>query len=134
NERLRLSSEQQNVYEVLGSWSGHVRSSTATPHPRLLVIRYEDMLAAPAATFGRLAKHLGHDLAPDRLTQAIENSSFKVVSAQEAASGFNERSAKADRFFRSGRSGTGRETLSRAQIRRIANRHGAIMQQIGYSY
>lgn len=133
NDRLRLTGEKHNAYEVLGSWSSHVSSWTATDHPGLLVVRYEDMLQRPEATFGGLARHLGHAPSRERLARAIENSSFKQLSRQEAEAGFVERSKKTDRFFRSGRAGTWRETLSRAQIRRLVNRHRKIMELFGYN-
>jgi hypothetical protein len=132
NERLRLTSEKQNAYEVLSSWSGHVASWTAAAHPRLLVLRYEDMLNEPKVAFGKLARHIGHDPAPERLERAIENASFDVLSRQEAQDGFIERSKKAERFFRSGRSGGGRDLLTRAQVRRVQARHRDIMERFGY--
>jgi hypothetical protein len=134
NEKLRLAGEKQNAYEVLGSWSGHVDSWTASAHPRLLVLRYEDMLADPHTAFGKLARHLGHEPSPERLARAIENSSFKVVSGQETEGGFVERSKKAERFFRSGRSGSGRAALTRAQLRRVFNRHRDIIERFGYEW
>ena len=42
-----------NVFQQLRSWSEHVRSWTARPHPGLHVIRYEEMLSAPEQTFWR---------------------------------------------------------------------------------
>jgi hypothetical protein len=132
DDRLRLTSEKKNAYEVLSSWSGHVSSWTDTEHPNLLVLRYEEMLKDPKTAFGRLARHIGHNPTPERLERAIRNSSFDVLSRQEAQDGFVERSDKAERFFRSGRSGSGRAMLTRAQMRRVLIRHRATIERFGY--
>jgi hypothetical protein len=49
---------EQQVNEVYGTWSQHVLSWTRKPHQAIYVMRYEDMLAEPAKTFGGLAHHL----------------------------------------------------------------------------
>ncbi len=37
-----------NAYSIVGSWSENVKSWTEPPHPIVLVVRYEDMVANPA--------------------------------------------------------------------------------------
>jgi hypothetical protein len=123
----------QKVYERLATWSIHVHFWTRNPDPRLHVMRYEDMLAAPAAAFGGLLRFLGQEPPPDRLARAIRFSSFAELAAQERARGFQERPAEATApFFRAGRAGQWREVLSQAQRSRIERDHEAVMRRFGY--
>jgi hypothetical protein len=122
----------KRVYEIWGSWSRHVESWTRKPHPAIYIMRYEDMLSAPAKSFGGLASHLLLYPTPDQLTSAIERSSFTNLRSQEEKGGFLEKSEKADRFFREGRAGQWKEVLSAKQIERIVNDHGIQMERFGY--
>ena len=122
----------KNVYQLLGSWSEHVASWTARPHPGLHVIRYEDMLERPDATFGVVASFLGLKPPHGRLLRAIERSRFKELRKAEEAQGFKERSDFAERFFREGRAGQWREVLTAEQVQRIVDAHRPAMQRFGY--
>jgi hypothetical protein len=122
------------VFERYASWSIHVRTWTRNPSPRLLVIRYEDMLARPAEIFGGVIRFLGQDPPPDRLARAIAFSAFAELSGQERARGFAERPAEAvSSFFRAGRAGGWRDVLTPAQAGRIARDHPAMMRHFGYT-
>lgn len=121
-----------NVYTFMSSWSQHVTGWTHRPHPQLLVLRYEDMESRPLGSFGRIAQFLGLKPPKDRLERAIRFSSFKVVQNMEQQHGFKERSEHAERFFRVGRSGQWRKTLSGAQVARIERDHGEVMRKFGY--
>src|SRR5262249_30863750 len=83
------------VYEVQGSWSQHVWSWTRNAHRAMQVVRYEDLLADPQQGFGAMARHLLLDSTRHRLDQAIEQSSFARLQAQERDKGFRERPANA---------------------------------------
>ena len=122
-----------SIYEVHGSWSQHVWSWTRNQHRALHVMRYEDMLADPQQTFAALARHLQLDASRRQLAKAIERSSFARLQAQENEKGFRERPPQADRnFFREGRAGQWKETLTPAQVDRIVQDHGEQMQRFGY--
>ena len=54
------------------------------------------------------------------------------MKAQEQANGFRERSAVTESFFRQGQQGGWRELLDAAQIERIVEAHGEIMEEFGY--
>jgi hypothetical protein len=97
------------VYEKHSSWSNHVVSWTPSPDPRLLVLRYEDLLADPIGRFGRLIRFLGGPPAPERLERAVRFSSFEQLSDQERKQGFTERPAGTERFFRVGEAGQWRK-------------------------
>lgn len=125
----RLDSQ---VRQRLLSWSGHVRSWTEASGLPLLVLRYEDLLAAPEVHFGAAARFLQLPDTPARIARAVRHSRFEELSRQEADGDFRERPTKTARFFRSGRSGTWQDTLSREQVQRIVTDHGTLMQRHGY--
>jgi hypothetical protein len=122
----------RSVYEVYGSWSEHVASWTTKPHRAICVLRYEDMLQNPRASFSRLAGHLLLQPTAEQLDEAIARSAFDRLKAQEDANGFREKPQHAKRFFREGRSGEWRERLSRRQVRRIVRAHAEQMDRFGY--
>jgi hypothetical protein len=95
-------------------------------------MRYEQMLAEPEKTFGALARHLLLNPKPEQLALAIERSSFENLRKQEESSGFKEKPHKAERFFRSGRSGEWQDKLTRRQVREIVSAHHVQMQRFGY--
>jgi hypothetical protein len=122
-----------NVYEYTSSWSRHVHSWTHTPNPRLLVLRYEDLLDQPNKSFGMVPRFLGLDVARPRLEKAIKLSSFKVLKAQEQRKGFIERPKQATAaFFREGKAGQWRKVLTPAQVAKIEADHGEQMRRFGY--
>ena len=122
----------KNVYQLLGSWSEHVSSWTQRRHPGLHVLRYEDMIERPEATFGAVASFLGLRPPPSRLQRAIERSGFKELRKAEEVQGFKERSDFAERFFREGRAGQWREVLTPEQVQRVVDAHRPVMERFGY--
>ncbi|HVJ52617.1 MAG TPA: sulfotransferase domain-containing protein [Aliidongia sp.] len=124
--------DDSKVFEQLGTWSGHVLSWTPVLHPRLLTLRYEDMLDDPRHSFGKVVRFLGGEPPPDRLERAIGFSSFATLRTQEQSHGFVERPATSSAFFRAGQARQWREALSRAQISRIERDHGDQMRRFGY--
>ncbi len=121
-----------NVTEALGSWSQHVASWTGSEGQMLKTVRYEDLKSSPVKTFGAVTKFLQLDVPRGRLERAIKNSSFKVLKAQEDKFGFVERSPNQERFFRSGKSGAWRDTLTDDQIAAIVDTHREQMERFGY--
>jgi len=120
------------VHELMGGWSDHVRSWTRWKHTPLIVLRYEDMLADPFGQLGMVARKLGITQDEARIRKAVEFSSFKVLQAQEATTGFIEKSEHSQRFFRSGRAGGWHEMLTPAQAATIEHDHGDQMRRFGY--
>lgn len=127
-----IGANDGQVMTFMGDWSGHVRGWTGRPNPSLHVIRYEDMEQKPLKTFGGIAGFLGLKPPRERLERAIRFSSFKVVKNQEAVHGFNERSKHSASFFRVGRSGQWRDTLTPLQAARIETDHAEQMRRFGY--
>jgi hypothetical protein len=123
----------ERVRVVFGSWSENVRSWTDTPHPAVLVVRYEDMLAKPYRSFALIAKHLRTKPTGEQLRRAIAMSSFDRLRAQEDSQGFGEKSEKSpDAFFREGRADQWREKLNQEQIARIVEANRPLMKRFGY--
>lgn len=131
-EGATTGNDSRNVPEVLGSWSMHVRSWTQQPHPGLLVLRYEDMLARPRAAFAQVTDFLRLPRDKARLDKAIRFSSFKELSTQEETGGFNERSVNSKSFFRAGKRDQWRDALTPAQIERITSLHREQMTRFSY--
>jgi len=120
------------VHELMGSWSDHVRSWTRWKHTPLIVLRYEDMLADSLGQLGMVARKLGITQDEARIRRAVEFSSFKKLQAQEADSGFIEKSVNSQRFFRSGRAGGWRDSLTADQAALIERVHAEQMRRFGY--
>jgi hypothetical protein len=120
------------VYELHGSWSQNVASWTASPNPALHVVRYEDLVSEAIPTFRRITEFLGIRASAERIMRAVEFSSFRVLSSQEALHGFIERSRKSMRFFRAGQVGQGRRALSAHQIEAIVSANREQMARFGY--
>ena len=124
--------DRNNVSIISGNWSQHVASWTGRASDRLHVVRYEDMLYKPSATFGGVARFLGLKPSRQRLLRAIRNSSFRTMQRQEEADGFKERSQHQKRFFRRGKAGGWKDELNESQVQRICEAHGEQMKRFGY--
>lgn len=115
------------------SWSRHVKSWVDAEDLRCEVVRYEDMLHDPRATFQRACRSLALPEDPARIEKAIRFSAFGELSAQEARKRFRERPGRApEPFFRRGRAGGWRGTLTPDQVDRVVRDHGEVMQRFGY--
>ena len=123
---------KHRVPDVMSSWSNHVRSWTAQRNPRLHVMRYEDMLARPRATFAQLTGFLGLPASAERIERAIRFSSFETLRSLESSKGFVERSSHSKAFFRQGQAGAWRKILTADQVQRIAAEHNEQMKTFGY--
>ncbi|TLY52448.1 MAG: sulfotransferase domain-containing protein [Gammaproteobacteria bacterium] len=131
DERAASQNTQLFVSEFLGSWSAHVKSWADMEGPRILVLRYEDLIEKPAKTFGRVAKLIGVDDRA-RVERAVAHASFASLAGMERRDGFVEVPIKGQRFFRAGRINQWRDTLSREQVQRVIVRHCEQMQRFRY--
>ena len=112
-------------------WSGHAQSWLECPLPRLTV-RYEDMLHDSLNTFTCIAKFAQIEAGEKKILQAIAACSFSRLRELEDKSRFADTPREADRFFRTGQSGGWKGVLSDAQVERIVEVHGSMMQRLGY--
>jgi hypothetical protein len=129
---FRTQNTADGPFEVWGSWSENVMSWTSTGDESLLVLRYEDMAADPITAFTKVATHLRQKASPEMIAEAVEASTFETLAEEEAKRDFRERSERAERFFRSGRTGEWREALSSEQVGRIVLAHRRAMATQGY--
>jgi hypothetical protein len=120
------------VRQQLLSWSAHVLSWVDAPGLNCHVIRYEDMLREPVATFTQAVHFLQLPDTPARIEKAIRFSDFRELARQEQEKGFREKPTKTASFFRQGKSGDWRDKLSPEQIARIVADHGEVMRRFGY--
>lgn len=129
---FHIGATDTHVSETVGSWSQHV-TSWLQPKPfPVHLVRYEDLLAKPKETFGALARFLDLNASEAQLGAAIQKSSFNELRKQEQARGFAERPKSARQFFRKGRAGEWRRTLSPRHIEEIKSGHGLVAKQLGY--
>lgn len=121
--------------QVLGDWSHHVGSWVDQDAIRVLVVRYEDMLADTAHELERVIRFARPDDAVDqaRVAHAVDSARFERLQAAELEKGFRELARRQQRFFRSGRQGDWRNHLSEAEAERICIAHGPMMARFGYS-
>lgn len=115
-----------------GDWSQNVKSWTHQRHPRIHVMRYEDMVADPVAVFGGLTRFLGLEVPAERLERAIAHSDIENLRSLERQEGFAERPSDERQFFGGGGVGAWRRELTPEQAQRIVARHGEQMARFGY--
>jgi len=121
-----------HVPEIYHTWSHNVDSWALHPNPRLLPLRYEDLVAQPELYFGRVVRFLGINLPEERFRRALRHSSFDILKDQEKEQGFLERPKTSQSFFREGRAEQWRDVLSPEQVRQIIHDHRATMERLGY--
>jgi hypothetical protein len=128
-----VRSSERHVTSYIHSWSGNVASWTAKSNPRILVLRYEDILARPEEIFPLVARVLNIKRSDAEIERAMRFSSFEEVSRQEREKGFVETSQIGKTpFFRAGKAGEGRELLSAKQQQALVERHREQMERFGY--
>jgi hypothetical protein len=130
---FRTAPSDKHVVEYVSSWSQNVASWTWQPHPKVIVLRYEDLFAAPERQFAQLVQFLGLKPPQSQFERALRHSNFAALSEQEQKSGFKEKSSSASAFFRHGQPGEGNKALSPALIQSLLETHGQEMQRFGYA-
>ncbi len=119
--------------QFLSSWRRHVLGWTEAKGLTLHLMRYEDMLRAPEATFGKLVAFLGFPAEPERLERALAFSSFRELSGQEQESGFVEaRPDGKSAFFRAGEIGQHRCILADADRQHLIDSNRDVLSKYGY--
>lgn len=124
--------QHKQIRQRLFSWSSHVSSWVNAERINKLIVRYEDMKLNPLETFVKVAGFLQLPNDQTQIEQALLKSDIKNLQKQENEKGFNERSAKAESFFRKGIVGDWQETLTDKQIKQVVTDHAEIMQYFGY--
>lgn len=131
---LRPSALHQRTAQPWGTWSTHGRSwlDEEVPFP-VHVVRYEDLAVDPVASLHPVLTSVGMPVARQALAAAVEQARFDHLRASEEERGFREVHRNTERFFRRGKAGAWREDLTEAQVRRIEDEHGAVMDLLGYA-
>ena len=147
SEGAIIKGEEGVLHHYLSSWSLHVESWLDEGCPlKAGVVRYEDLLNSPAQTFRKAFDCLGLEIENQRIEWAIEQCRIERLREQEEKSGFKESSNKIERFgvynnrgnkekpkfFGKGKVGGWRNILNKDQVRKIENKHGEIMRELGY--
>ena len=132
NEETGTPTNEENVGGFMGSWSVHVDSWTAEPHPAIVVVRYEDLQDNPLKAFLPVANLLKLGTDRKRLKKAIKFSAFNILKRQEMKSGFVERSPNSTAFFRKGEKNQWAMKLTASQVERIVERHRKQMARFDY--
>lgn len=120
------------IAQLMYSWSGHVNSWTTLPDFPVHVVRYEDMNADPFNTFKKAISDIGWSYTDEQIAKAVEASSFEALSKQEKEKGFGEKNAKSKVFFRSGKTGNWKNELTEEQIKLIIDTHREVMERYNY--
>lgn len=114
------------------SWSKHVASWVEAKHVNVCMLRYEDMVFEPQASFTKAVEFLALDVTKEKISQAISNSEFNKLKQVEEDVGFFEKPPRLERFFRKGIVGDWKNALNDEQIERVIEEHGKMMQRFGY--
>jgi hypothetical protein len=123
----------QQLRQPLGSWSVHVDSWTAQSAIPVQIVRYESLAFDAEAELSRIAVGLGMSGNLKSVASAVKAAEFDRLQAEEARSGFREKSAShRGMFFRSGRPGSWRQELSKGQVDQVVSHHGEMMSRLGY--
>ncbi len=127
-----LQGNNEQVSQLLCSWSMNVLSWTGGAVRPVHIMRYEDMVADAMAEFGKLIRFLNRPPEPERLERAVRLTSFESLQATEQRVGYSGRTVHQKAFFRGGQVGGWRKELNKAQIDRIVTDHGEQMTRFGY--
>lgn len=114
-------------------WSGHVTSWLDQPDVPVHTVRYEDLVAHPVAGFSEALRFAGRLATTAEVERAVRHADFSELQRQEREKGFGEKMPGPAPFFRAGRAGGWRGTLTAGQVDVIEHCHGAAMTRLGYA-
>ena len=136
NEKLSIygNSKKLNsqLRQKLLSWNSHVNSWLNASDVSVYLMRYEDMHLNPIPTFQAAARFANLPDTKERIKKALKFCDFNVLKKQEKDHGFREKIPFAESFFRKGKVGSWRETLSNEQAQKIIDDHRDTMSRFGY--
>jgi aryl sulfotransferase len=114
------------------SWSKHVLSWSHAKDINCLMLRYEDMKAAPMKTFKKAVNFLKLNVDDAAIQRALRDSDIKRLQSLEARDGFLEKPATSSAFFRKGIVGDWKNVLTPKQVNQVIADHGEVMAIYGY--
>lgn len=106
-------------YEMQRRWQNH-------PDPRILRVRYEDLILDPLPGLIRACRHFGADVAPELLQEVLEEYSFEKISGRKLG--------QVDVFAhqRSGLPGQWKLYLDPPAVELLRKEAGGLIEQLGY--
>jgi hypothetical protein len=126
-----------------GSWAENVRSWLHGTHPfPVILVRYEDLHADPERVAMKIASGLGLEHSQQSIRAAAANSSFERMRAIELADIGQQRAGiffksqlqreyqAGRRFMRSGVEGDGSRALTAAQMARVSQAFGPLIEEL----
>ncbi len=128
----RNDRQVNQLRQLLGSWSDHVKSWTEQTEMPVHIMRYEDMVNDTFETFAKAVRFLKFDFGKEKIEEAIQKSDFNILTRQEKESGFKEKMIKSKKFFRKGKIGDWRNHLNKKQTYEIIQNHREVMKKFGY--
>jgi hypothetical protein len=118
--------------QILGSWTVHVKSWLEQQEIPVYLLKYEDILAQPFATFKKMVEAIGLIATDLQLQKAIDATAFDNLKQMEQDQGFRERYHSNTVFFNKGISDRWKTELTAEQIDKIVAVNGEMMQKLGY--
>jgi 5'(3')-deoxyribonucleotidase len=129
NDRNTIKSQ---VRQRVLNWSDNARSWLQQSDIPVIPIRYEDMLMSPLATFRKVVDFCGITATDEQILTACEEVSFENLQKQEKQFGFSNKKYGARSFFRKGKIGSWRESLTDEQAQSVIDAHCDVMRKFGY--
>lgn len=115
-----------------GTWSRNVTSWLDQTEIPVKLIRYEDLIADTYGEVSDIVEWLELDVPAQRVQQAVQESSFESLSAQELVGGFIEATSPDRQFFRRGSASSWSDELEPGLADQITAVHAATMSRLGY--
>jgi hypothetical protein len=139
----RLLSDQFNLslLEFLESddhwpcrWDEHVAGwLLPAKHPRLLVVKYEQMHKDAAGILKSVLQFAGVEASQEKIEAAVAASKFERMRAAEEKFGLQDKAGDPqEKFIRKGRVGSWREEMGPAELEIMYQKYGQVMSQMGY--
>ena len=96
------------------------------------VVRYEDMLHHPLATFTAAVQHIGLPYLEKEIAKAIEITAFDRLKEKEEKEDFREKPSSERPFFYKGKTGNWKTMLKKEEIEAIERVNYEAMKELGY--
>jgi hypothetical protein len=115
-------------------WDEHAESwLMPRRHPRLMVVRYEQMHADPAGVLRAVVEFAGIAVDEARVALAVEESRFEKMREAEEKFGVNGAAGDSgERFVRKGVCGSWRQEMSAAAQAILERKYAPAMRELGY--
>ena len=117
--------------ELLMSWGEHVYGWTSLKRRKVLVLRYEDLLADTREGVRQIGAFLNNPLSDAQVDAIVGTTAFSQLKQQERERGFRE-SVRTEGFFRAGTAGQWRDVKDQKVFQPIIEKHRREMRRHAY--